>query len=85
MITQKNNNRHRRRSNTKEGVGRIHRVVESRTIVNRPRRKDWTERKSLSQGAKADGESKNNQRNKEKDNNPAHKRTRSTNCERLLL
>lgn len=86
----KNNNRHRRRSNTKgEGDGADTSRSGSRTnsqsgvpkVADRPRRKDWVERKSLSQGAKVDGEAaKSNQhQNKDKDNSAAHKRTRSTN------
>ncbi|VDL79349.1 unnamed protein product [Nippostrongylus brasiliensis] len=86
-----NNNRHRRRSNNKaEGDGADSSHGGSRTNSqsgpkDRPRRKDWTERKSLSQGAKIDGENKNNHhhhhQNKDKNPNADHKRTRSTNYE----
>ncbi|KIH63493.1 zinc finger, C2H2 type [Ancylostoma duodenale] len=83
--SQHKNHRHRRRSNTKgEGDGVDSSRSASRTNSqsgnkDKPRRKDWTERKSLSQGGKADGENKNNQHLKEKD--AAHKRTRSSNYE----
>ncbi|RCN28262.1 zinc finger, C2H2 type [Ancylostoma caninum] len=83
--SQHKNHRHRRRSNTKgEGDGVDSSRSASRTNSqsgnkDKPRRKDWTERKSLSQGGKADGENKNNQHLKEKDGNAAHKRTRSSN------
>ncbi|EPB68475.1 hypothetical protein ANCCEY_12439 [Ancylostoma ceylanicum] len=83
--SQHKNHRHRRRSNTKgEGDGVDSSRSASRTNSQsgnkeKPRRKDWTERKSLSQGGKADGENKNNQNLKDKDANAAHKRTRSSN------
>ncbi|ETN72396.1 hypothetical protein NECAME_13887 [Necator americanus] len=83
---QQKNHRHRRRSNTKgEGDGADTSRSGSRTNSlsahnkDKPRRKDWVERKSLSQGGKADGENKVNQHHKEKDANDLHKRTRSSN------
>lgn len=80
----KNNNRQRRRSNVK---GDLDGTNSSRSgsrnnshsgYKDRVRRKDWTEKKSLSQGAKIDGEIGSSAQ-KEKCGIELHKRTRSSN------